>query len=238
MVKGNTVCDVGNKFLLQRITLCKSPFHTTAPIISEFKATALNLSGGNKRTPNIFNSVLALVNYISVARAPSALYGAGITSQLCASSYWVQMCRAIERKWIHRMKQPEAVCSCVDSRRKDVHNPAWAEEGLGGRPLVAAWQGRWVPSISTATHRAAQSIAMGSGWQTQSVHSTRDRVCTTGTVMGWVPGWIVLSSQFREGKNNSARKTLWKILQTFETLLIIFYICISDFPGVIVIPIL
>lgn len=144
MVKGNTVCDVGNKFLLQRITLCKSPFHTTAPIISEFKATALNFSGGNKTTPNIFNSVLALVNYISVARAPSALYGAGITSQLCASSYWVQMCRAIERMWIHRMKQPEAVCSCVDSRRKDVHNPACPglRRAWEGGPWVAAWQGR------------------------------------------------------------------------------------------------
>lgn len=37
----------------------------------------LNFSGKNK--PNIFNSVLALVNFTSVARAPSALYGAGIT---------------------------------------------------------------------------------------------------------------------------------------------------------------
>lgn len=44
-----------------------------------------------KQTPNIFNFVLALVKLTSVAQTPFALYGAGITSQLCASSGWIQI---------------------------------------------------------------------------------------------------------------------------------------------------
>lgn len=75
MVKENAVCDIGSKFLYQRIPLCKSPFHTTAPIISEYRATALNCSGNKKNNPNISNSVLALANFTSVAGTPSALYG-------------------------------------------------------------------------------------------------------------------------------------------------------------------
>lgn len=122
----------------------QSLFHTTAPIISEFKAIALNASGEIKNNPNIFNSVLALVNFTSVAPAPSALYGAGITSELCASSDWVQMCRAIERMWIHRLKQPQALCSCVESRKKDEHHPAFPglQVGLGGKPLGGCFAGK------------------------------------------------------------------------------------------------